>query len=182
MTSLCFQGKTFSIRVIQVYAPVASWMGFHSGSDGKESTCNARDLGSIPGLEKSPGGEHGNPLQYSCLENPMDREEPGWVQSRGSQRVRHNWSNLPRIHNVQVSSGTTELLGLNIHLLIQLKIPHQIFFFFCKNANSPGNGLKVRPNRDEAEILSLDPEGQFQKDSLGLWGLAVAGENSWGFW
>ena len=45
-------------------------MGFYSGSDGKESTCNAGDLGSIPGLGIFPGGEHGNPLQYSCLENP----------------------------------------------------------------------------------------------------------------
>ena len=35
--------------------------------------CNARDLDLIPGLGRSPGGEHGNPLQYSCLENPMDR-------------------------------------------------------------------------------------------------------------
>ena len=41
-----------------------------SGSDGKESTCNAGDLGSIPGLGRLPGGRHGNPLQYSCLENP----------------------------------------------------------------------------------------------------------------
>ena len=37
---------------------------------GKESTCNAGDLGSIPELGRSPGGGHGNPLQYSCLENP----------------------------------------------------------------------------------------------------------------
>ena len=39
-------------------------------SDGKESTCNAGDLGLIPGLGRSPGGEHGNPLQCYCLENP----------------------------------------------------------------------------------------------------------------
>ena len=45
-------------------------MGFPGGSDGKESTCNVGDLGSIPGLERSPEGRHGNPLQYSCLENP----------------------------------------------------------------------------------------------------------------
>ena len=43
---------------------------WQSGSDGKESTCNVGDLGLIPGLGSSPGGEHGNPLQYSCLENP----------------------------------------------------------------------------------------------------------------
>ena len=47
--------------------------GFPSGSDGKESSCNAGDLGLIPGLGKSPGEGNGNPLQYSCLENPMDR-------------------------------------------------------------------------------------------------------------
>ena len=45
-------------------------LGFHGDSDGKESTCNLGDLGSIPGLGRSPGGGHGNPLQYSCLENP----------------------------------------------------------------------------------------------------------------
>ena len=44
--------------------------GFPGGSDSKESTCHEGDLGSIPGLGRSPGGEHGNPLQYSCLENP----------------------------------------------------------------------------------------------------------------
>ena len=44
-------------------------MGFPGDSDGKESACNAGDLGSIPGLGRYPGGRHGNPLQYSCLEN-----------------------------------------------------------------------------------------------------------------
>ena len=48
-------------------------MGFPAGSDGKESTCNAGDLGSIPGLGISPRAGHGNPFQYSCLENPMNR-------------------------------------------------------------------------------------------------------------
>ena len=46
-------------------------LGFAAGgTDGKESDCNAGDLGSIPGSGRSPGGGHGNPLQYSCLENP----------------------------------------------------------------------------------------------------------------
>ena len=44
-------------------------MGFPGGSDGKECTCNEEYLGSIPGLVRSPAGGHGNPLQYSCLEN-----------------------------------------------------------------------------------------------------------------
>ena len=49
-------------------------MGFPGGSDGKASACNAGDLGLIPGLGRSSGKGNGNPLQYSCLENPMDRE------------------------------------------------------------------------------------------------------------
>ena len=48
-------------------------MGFLAGSDGKESACNAEDLSSIPGLGRCPGEGKGYPLQYSGLENPMDR-------------------------------------------------------------------------------------------------------------
>ena len=57
----------------------------------KNSPANAgdlRDMGSIPGSGRSPGGENGNSLQYSCLENPMD-EEPGELWFIGSQRVGH---------------------------------------------------------------------------------------------
>ena len=48
-------------------------MGFPSDSDGKKFSCNTGDPGSIPGTGRSPGGGHGNPFQYSCLENPMNR-------------------------------------------------------------------------------------------------------------
>ena len=44
-------------------------MGYPGGSDGKESACNVRDLGSMPGSGKYPGEGHGNPLQFSCLEH-----------------------------------------------------------------------------------------------------------------
>ena len=47
--------------------------GFPGSSDGKESACNAGDLGLIPGLGRSPGGKYGNPLQYCCLENPHEQ-------------------------------------------------------------------------------------------------------------
>ena len=52
-------------------------MGFPGGSAGKESACNAGDLGSIPGLERFPGEGKGYPLQYSGLENSMDCSPPG---------------------------------------------------------------------------------------------------------
>ena len=50
--------------------PTPVFLGFPGGSDGKESDCNAGDLGLIPGSGRSPGGGHDNSLQYSCLENP----------------------------------------------------------------------------------------------------------------
>ena len=60
-----------------------------SGSDGKESICNEGDMGSIPGLGRDPGGGNGHPLQYSGLENSMNRGAGG-VQSMGLQRVGQN--------------------------------------------------------------------------------------------
>ena len=63
-------------------------MGFPGGSDGKDSTCNARDLGSIPGLRRSPEGGHDNPLQNSCLENPTSREA-WWATVQG---VTKSWT------------------------------------------------------------------------------------------
>ena len=63
-------------------------MGFPGGSDGKEAACNAGNLGLIPGSGRSPAEGNGNPLQYSCLENSMDRE--AWqVKVRG---VAKNWT------------------------------------------------------------------------------------------
>ena len=67
-------------------------MGLPWWLSGKESACNAgdaRDAGWIPGLGKSLGGRPGNPLQYSCLENPMDKE-PGRLQPIRLQRVGHD--------------------------------------------------------------------------------------------
>ena len=57
----------------QFSSVIASQLGFPGGSDGKEPACSAGDLGSIPGSGRSPGGGNGHPLQYSWLEDPMDR-------------------------------------------------------------------------------------------------------------
>ena len=82
-----------------VYQPMQlsiKWLGFPGSSAHKESTCNtgvSGDMGSNPGLERSPGGEHGNPLENSCLENsclenPMDRE--AWQAT--VHRVAKSWT------------------------------------------------------------------------------------------
>ena len=74
----------------KIYWELYLW-DFPGGSEVKTSACNAGDLDSIPGLGRSPGEGNGNPLQYSCLENPST-EEPGGLQSTGSQRVGHDWA------------------------------------------------------------------------------------------
>ena len=70
--------------------PTPVFLGFPGGSDGKESSCNAGDLDSILGLGRTPGGGHGNPLQYSCLENPHGQRSLAGYSLWGSQRVRHD--------------------------------------------------------------------------------------------
>ena len=67
-TLVQFLGQEVPLRRDRQTTPV--FLGFPGGSEGKESTCNVGDLSLIPGLGRSPGGGHGNPLQYSCLENP----------------------------------------------------------------------------------------------------------------
>ena len=64
---------------------------------GKESTCNAGDMGLIPGPERCPGEENDNPLQYSCLGNPMDRGA-WWASVHGVLRVRHDLVTEPPPH------------------------------------------------------------------------------------
>ena len=58
---------------IYIYTHIYILRGFPHSSVRKEPACNVGDTGSIPGLGRSPGEGNGNPLQYSCLENPMDR-------------------------------------------------------------------------------------------------------------
>ena len=65
-------------------------MGFPGGSDSKESCCNAGNLGSIPGLGRSPGGGQSNPLQNSHLENPMDKG--AWLAT--VHMVAKSWTQL----------------------------------------------------------------------------------------
>ena len=74
LTLVIQKQKSEEERVLDLkYTCAAIILGLPGGSDGKESACNARDLGLIPGSGRSPGEENVNSLQYPCLENPMDR-------------------------------------------------------------------------------------------------------------
>ena len=94
--------------------------GFPGGSDSKASACNVEDLGSIPGSGRSPGEGNSNPLQYSCLENPMDRGMVGYSP----------WGHKESDMTEQlffllffVSQGACPLVGLLGHIVV-------LFLFF----------------------------------------------------
>ena len=97
-----------------------SIQGFPGGSEGNESACNAGDVGFIPGLRRSPGGWHGNPLQYSCLENPQGQRSLvgygpwGW-------RVRHDWATFT--YNLGASAGLNPIRRYSV---IRSGDPHEI--------------------------------------------------------
>ena len=94
-------------------------MGFTSGSDGKESTCNAGDLGSISGSGRSPGEGDGNSHQYSCLENSMDRG--AWRAAvhgvaKSGTRLRDSHFHFVSEASVRGSTGRAELTLLELLL------------------------------------------------------------------
>ena len=76
-------------------------MGFRGGSDNKDYACNTGDLGLIPGLGRSPGEGNGNPLQYSCLENPIDRRAWG-AAAHGVAKSRTQLSNWTEVTELQM--------------------------------------------------------------------------------
>ena len=82
--------------------------GFPGGSEVKASACNAGDLGLIPGSGRSPGEGHGNPLQYSCLENPMDGGA-WWAIVHG---VSKSWTRLSDFTHFDLTDGLGQIVSL----------------------------------------------------------------------
>ena len=96
--------------------PTPVFLGFPGGSAGKEPACNVGDLGSTPGLGRSPGGGHDNPFQYSCLENPHGHRSLEGYSPWGHKE-----------------SDTTEQLStcdIQIGSCALLTFPHPFFPFF----------------------------------------------------
>ena len=100
--------STASVIQIKTYSFLSLYpqdRGFPGGDGGKEPSTNAgdvKDTGSIPRSGRSPGGKHGNPLQYSCLENPMNRE--AWMAT--VQRVEKSQTQLKRLSTLSGTSTT----------------------------------------------------------------------------
>ena len=97
------------------YIHTYTHMGFPGGSDGKESACNAGTLGSIPGLGRSPGGGHGNPLQYSCLENPHGQRSLVGYSPRGRKESDTTERLSTHITHTQMHTHTRKCAHKHIH-------------------------------------------------------------------
>ena len=98
---------------------MVAW-GFPGGSEVKASACNAGDLGSIPGSGRYPGEGNGNPLQYSCLENPTDGDSHGgawWAIFHG---VTNSQTRLSDLTNCFINTVNV----LNVTELVHFKIVH----------------------------------------------------------
>ena len=97
-------------------------MFFPGSSDGKESACDVRDLGLHPGLGRSPGGGHDNPLQYSFLENPCgQRSLVGYSLWGHRQWDTTEWLSTEHIHRYWARPLST--LFLNLHLQVRCFCP-----------------------------------------------------------
>ena len=114
-----FPTKYINISIIILLAPASleRWsdnryiQGFRRGSDGQEFSCNVGDLGSIPGLGRSPRGGHGNPLQYSCLENAMDRGA-WWATVHGVAKSQTRLSDFTFFLNKRILKIRTSLFEI----------------------------------------------------------------------
>ena len=101
--------QLFTWRRDRLLIPV--FLGFAGGSDGKESACNVEDLGLIPGLGRSPGEEDGNPLQYSCLDNPHGQRSLGDAVHGG-----HKESDMTeQLSTTTIDAGTSSIKNAGIH-------------------------------------------------------------------
>ena len=100
-----------------------------SSTDGKESACNAGDTGSIPGLGRSPGEGNGNPLQYSYLENPMDRGA-WWATVHGVAEL--DATNTNTQYNEYPYNHHRGLTTVSIYLLHTSKEVTYIFTFYSQ--------------------------------------------------
>ena len=139
--STCFQPRPVVLSLISffwnlgfIFRASVFLMGFPGSSDGKASAYNAGDPGSIPGSGRSPGEGNSNPLQYSCLENPMDWGA-WWATVHGVAKSRTQLSDFSLLYN-------WKFVPLN-HLS---HLPHSILFFcFCPcglwDLSSPDQGL-----------------------------------------
>ena len=147
-------------------------LGFPGGSDNKESACNVGNLGSSPGSGRSPAGGHGNPLQYSCWENSMDRGAWG-LQSIRSQS---DWVTNTHTHTHTQSDSTNHQSScLNPKLMLflyftMLDLLVSVHLYQLRSLQIEQDLLRVKLRRNRKNEFSL------QKNT---WSLTVTGDSGY---
>ena len=124
-------------------------VSFPGGWAVKESACNIVDLGSMAGLGRSPGGGHDNPLQHSCLENPVDRG--AWQVA--VHRVTESWTRLKKL-----SSGRGQHNKMNLTLVLTIIFLHPTIS--CWVQAELGGKVKFNQGLDFAKVSNLAVLGQ----------------------
>ena len=151
-------------------------LGILGGWDDKEFPCNVGDLGSILGLGRSPRGDHGNPPQYSCLENPHGQRS--LEGSIGSQRVGHNWApkhtalkrnifqNLNNLAKAEfrVGDGTSYLHPNNTKLQSIFSWENMLKIAALRPVVFPGSSVAKNPPAKACQCLSMQ---EMRVQSLG---------------
>ena len=133
----CFDSWVGKIPWRRDVLPSPVFMGFPGVSESKESTCNVGDLGSIPGLGRSLGGRHSNPLHYSCLENPHGQRSlvgySPWGHKESEQWATQH--STTTVKNMQLWSQPVKAV------IFKLEIQYRIFIIikllFCNTTLLP---------------------------------------------
>ena len=144
--------------------------GFPGGTMVKTLPGNAGDAGDpglVPGLGRSPAGGHGNPLQYLAWRIPWT-EEPGVLQSMGSQRFRHNWVTNFHLYFITLTNISQSLCGNHIKLssgqkkkLMMKLLKHEIDAFLCSSLQimvDYNDVVKLPPLNSLVDFHSQHPE------------------------
>ena len=136
--------------------PTPVFLGCPCSSDGKESACSAGDLGLIPGLERSPGGGHGNPPQYSCLENPHGQRSLASYSPWGCG-VRHNWETK---HSTAHKCIINSKLNILIHYLCKsqfssVQLLRRVRLFATLWTVARQTSLSITSSRSSLKLMSI---------------------------
>ena len=161
---------TVKVLLREKFMVVNTWdEGFPCTSVTKESVCNAGDLGLIPGSGRSPGERNGNPLQYLCLGNPMDRGA-GRLQSMGSQRVGHNLATKPSPHTWRLRDYLWPQQGCLKHILPLCGVHKNHVTEHSSNQNWPwGPDEKMPPQGRWHPFLSWSWKALLLSISTSIW-------------
>ena len=159
--------------------------GFPGGSHGKEAACNVEDLGSIPGLGRSPGGGYGNPLEYSCLGKPhgqrslagysswghKELDTTEWLSTAQKKRKRNVWENISEDYSQkfpnmgkEIATEVQEAQRVTYRISQKKNTPRHILIKLTKSNKEKMQKAKINmrknPYKSNSWFFKRNPVGQ----------------------